>query len=85
GESLPISRVVERHRDQILKGYPSPRGVPNNAGYALDVIARQQPWEPQGPPFNLAPLLCGGEGTLALVTEVTVRLKCMFWDEAMKL
>jgi FAD/FMN-containing dehydrogenase/Fe-S oxidoreductase len=48
--------------------------VPCNAGYSLAALARSQPWEPDGPPFNLAPFLCGSEGTLALVTEVTLRL-----------
>ncbi len=69
-----VCRTVEANLAGIRARYPGARGIPNNAGYALDVIARQKPWEPQGPPFNLAPLLCGAEGTLVLITEVTVRL-----------
>ncbi|MGQ0657342.1 MAG: FAD-binding oxidoreductase [Chromatiales bacterium] len=66
--------TVTRHAEAIVAGYPSLRGIPNNAGYALDVLLRGQPWERAGPRFNLAPLLCGAEGTLALVTSVTLKL-----------
>ena len=69
-----VCQLLEANLTRIRARYPGARGIPNNAGYALDVIARQQPWEPQGLPFNLAPLLCGAEGTLALITEVTVQL-----------
>lgn len=69
-----LTGIVGRHRDTILAQYPSARGIPNNAGYALDVLAGMQPWVEGGSAFNLAPLLCGAEGTLALVTEVTVHL-----------
>ncbi|MGH8580793.1 MAG: FAD-binding and (Fe-S)-binding domain-containing protein [Gammaproteobacteria bacterium] len=70
-----LHAILEAHRETVLDRYPSARGIPNNAGYALDVIARQQPWVANGTPFNLAPLLCGSEGTLALVTEIRVRLE----------
>ena len=70
-----VHAILEAHRETVLDRYPSARGIPNNAGYALDVIARQQPWVANGTPFNLAPLLCGSEGTLALVTEIRVRLE----------
>jgi FAD/FMN-containing dehydrogenase/Fe-S oxidoreductase len=69
-----LDQLIGEHRARILERYPSSRGVPNNMGYALDVLARQQPWDPDGPPFNLAPFLCGSEGTLTLVTEITLRL-----------
>ncbi|MGH8660032.1 MAG: FAD-binding and (Fe-S)-binding domain-containing protein [Gammaproteobacteria bacterium] len=70
-----LHAILEAHRGTVLDRYPSARGIPNNAGYALDVIARQQPWVADGTPFNLTPLLCGSEGTLALVTEISLRLE----------
>ena len=72
-----VSLILNNNLDAIHRCYPSVRGIPNNAGYALDVLAAQQPWDPKGQPFNLAPFLCGSEGTLALVTELTLRLQAI--------
>lgn len=69
-----LGDIVDRHLDLIRRSYPSWRGIPNNSGYALDVLARNQPWEAGGPPFNLAPFLCGSEGTLVLITRATLNL-----------
>ncbi|OQW94616.1 MAG: hypothetical protein BWK77_08930 [Verrucomicrobia bacterium A1] len=66
--------LVERHRALILDRSPKPSVRRRNAGYALDALARGRPWVPDGAPFNLARLLCGSEGTLALVTAADVRL-----------
>ncbi len=66
--------TISRHRTAILDQYPSTRGIPNNVGYPLDILARQQPWNSRGEPHNLAPFLCGTEGTLALITSATLRL-----------
>lgn len=73
----------------IATGYPSMRGITSNSGYALDALVRGQPWQVQGGPFNLAGLICGSEGTLAIVTAATlglvdireaVRLCCLHFD-----
>jgi FAD/FMN-containing dehydrogenase/Fe-S oxidoreductase len=72
-----LSSLLTQHRDAILERYPSARGIPNNAGYPLDVLAFQQPWCVDGPPLNLAPFLCGSEGTLAIVTEATLKLAAL--------
>lgn len=69
-----VIEAVSRHRVAIAHGYPSMRGVPSNAGYALETLLRGQPWNREGPRFNLARLLCGAEGTLALVTSITLKL-----------
>ncbi|MGH8478228.1 MAG: FAD-binding and (Fe-S)-binding domain-containing protein, partial [Gammaproteobacteria bacterium] len=69
-----VLEVIDAHRELILQRYPRPGVVRRNTGYALDVLARGRPWVADGPPFNLARLLCGSEGTLALVTEATLRL-----------
>lgn len=69
-----VFQAIDRHRALILERFPSPDGIPRNAGYPLDVLARGQPWDSRGPPFNLARLLGGSEGTLALVSEIEVNL-----------
>ncbi|WP_051149784.1 FAD-binding and (Fe-S)-binding domain-containing protein [Methylohalobius crimeensis] len=69
-----VYHLIEAHRDLILLRFPRPDHIPRNAGYALDVLASGQPWVPQGPAFNLARLLCGSEGGLALVTEIELNL-----------
>ncbi len=69
-----VYHAIDRHRDTLLDRYPSARGIPSNSGYALDRLAQGRPWNPEGGPFNLAPFLCGSEGTLALITEITVNL-----------
>ncbi len=69
-----ICQMIDDHRDQILERYPRHDVLRRNTGYALDILARSQPWEPDGPPLNISRLLCGSEGTLALVTEATLNL-----------
>jgi len=64
--------LVESHRDLILKQYPKPEIVRRNMGYPLDYLANSQPWDAGGPAFNLAPFLCGTEGTLALMTKAVL-------------
>ncbi len=56
--------VVRRHERLIRERYP--RTLRRNAGYGLDtVLAQMQDGDPLGS-VNLAKLLCGSEGTLAL-------------------
>lgn len=69
-----VFEIVDQNRESILKAFPKPDVKRRNGGYALDRLAQQQPWYPEGEPFNLAPFLCGSEGTLALVTEATLNL-----------
>ena len=62
--------LVSRHREAILEAYPDPSVIRRNTGYALDVLARHhRPFNPDGKPFSLVPLLCGSEGTLGLFLE----------------
>jgi len=69
-----IMGVINQHRDLILRRYPKPEIIRRNTGYPLDVLANSQPFNSQGPPFNLAPFLCGTEGTLALTLSATLNL-----------
>jgi FAD/FMN-containing dehydrogenase/Fe-S oxidoreductase len=59
-----VSALVCRHADRIAKTWPQ---VPRNAaGYALAALLRPEA-------LNLARLIVGSEGTLAMVTEATLR------------
>lgn len=69
---------VDTHRSEILRRFPDPADVPCNAGYALHVLARRQPWLESAPAFNLSDLVCGSEGTLGLIAEATVKLVPVF-------
>jgi FAD/FMN-containing dehydrogenase/Fe-S oxidoreductase len=69
-----LTEVVGNDADSITTRYPSVRGIPNNAGYPLDVLAAGRPWRPDGADLNVAPFLCGSEGTLAIITGLTLRL-----------
>lgn len=69
-----VFELVDQHRSTILRHSPKPTVRRRNTGYALDALAEGRPWRPEGPPFNLARLICGSEGTLALVTAARVRL-----------
>jgi FAD/FMN-containing dehydrogenase/Fe-S oxidoreductase len=66
--------LLAAERGEIQARYDRLRGVPNNCGYPLDLLLRQRPFAPAGPPFNLAPFLAGSEGTLVLATRLRLRL-----------
>lgn len=76
-----IYREVERimsdpvHRESIMAGYPE-RTIPRrNTGYSIDDLLHSEPFTPgAGRKVNLARLICGSEGTLAIVTEVKLGL-----------
>lgn len=62
-------------RENLLKEFPDPSIHRRNTGYALDILAASKAYNPQSKnPFNIAQLLAGSEGTLAITTEVTLRL-----------
>lgn len=67
-------KVIEQHRDSILRAYPHAEIIRRNTGYALDKLCEMQPFNPAGQPFNLCELLCGSEGTLAITTSAKVAL-----------
>jgi len=69
-----VIAAIDAHEAAITTGYPSARGITSNSGYALDALARGQPWNAQGRRFNLAGMICGSEGTLAIVTAATLAL-----------
>jgi len=61
-------------RETIEREYPKPGIHRRNTGYAVDMLLRQHPFTPGGPPFNLATMLCGSEGTLAVTSAIKLDL-----------
>lgn len=66
--------LIEENKEAILKAYPHPEIIRRNTGYALDKLCTMQPFNPDGRPFNMAELLCGSEGTLAMTVSAKLRL-----------
>jgi FAD/FMN-containing dehydrogenase/Fe-S oxidoreductase len=66
--------LIQEHREAIIENYPHPEIIRRNTGYALDRLCEMQPFDSDGRPFNMAELLCGSEGTLAIITSAKVRL-----------
>ena len=59
---------------EIVKEYPHPSVPRRNTGYALDLMLQTSPFSENGENINLARLLAGSEGTLAVVTEIKLNL-----------
>jgi FAD/FMN-containing dehydrogenase/Fe-S oxidoreductase len=60
-----VARLVREHEDEIAARYP--KVMRRVGGYNLDELAF-------GRAFNLAKLVCGSEGTLAVILDVTLQL-----------
>ncbi len=76
-----IYREAERimtdpgHRESIMNDYPEKTIPRRNTGYALDDLLYSEPFTAgAGRKVNLARLICGSEGTLAIVTEAKLGL-----------
>lgn len=67
-------RLLSQYKEAIREAYPHPEITRRNTGYALDRLCEMEPFTPGGRPFNLAELLCGSEGTLALTVDAEVNL-----------
>ncbi len=78
-----VFAAVDRHRDAILAAFPDPGVIRRNTGYALDALALGQPWVAGGLPFNLAAIICGSEGTLALITAIRLKLAPLVGGKAL--
>lgn len=61
-----VTRIVDEYREDIRERYP--KIMRRNTGYLLDELVDESK------PFNLARLICGSEGTLALITRARMKL-----------
>lgn len=59
-------------RDEIEKEFPKPSIPRRNTGYAIDLLAINQPFNTNGDAFNFCKLIAGSEGTLMFITEIKV-------------
>lgn len=66
--------IVTKHADAIRANFPHPEIIRRNTGYAIDKLLEMSPLTPGGRPFNMAELLCGSEGTLAMTKQAIVKL-----------
>lgn len=61
-----VTRIVDEYREDIEAVYP--KIMRRNTGYLLDELTDTSK------PFNMSRLICGSEGTLALIAEAKVKL-----------
>ena len=66
--------LLKKNKGRIVENYPHPDIIRRNTGYALDRLCEMDPITPGGRFFNLAELLCGSEGTLAMTASAKVNL-----------
>jgi FAD/FMN-containing dehydrogenase len=64
----------DENRKEIETQFPHPSVPRRNHGYAIDILAKMQPFDPNGEAFNFSKLIAGSEGTLALVTSMKLHL-----------
>jgi FAD/FMN-containing dehydrogenase/Fe-S oxidoreductase len=65
------------NQDEIVSGFPDPKVVRRNTGYALDEVLETPPYRGKNArysSFNLCKLLAGSEGTLLFITEAKLNL-----------
>ena len=67
-----VARIVQSNADEIRARFP--RLVRRNAGYGLDLILAQLDRGIAPEELDLSGLICGSEGTLAVVVGATLRL-----------
>lgn len=58
----------------IEKEFPRISIPRRNTGYAIDMLARMQPFTDNGDVFNFSSLIAGSEGTLAFITAAKIKL-----------
>ncbi|MDP2088451.1 MAG: FAD-linked oxidase C-terminal domain-containing protein [Flavobacteriaceae bacterium] len=61
-------------QNEIIENFPHPEIHRRNTGYAVDELLKSDLFGAAEPSINLAKLLCGSEGTLAITTEITLKL-----------
>lgn len=61
----------------IEKDFPKVSIERRNTGYAIDMLARMQPFNSNGAAFNFSSLIAGSEGTLAFITSAKIKLSAL--------
>lgn len=63
-----------KNQENIRDEYPDASINRRNTGYAIDLMLRERPFEPEGKAFNFSRLIAGSEGTLCFITEIKLNL-----------
>lgn len=62
------------NQQSIREGFPKKTVERRNTGYAVDMLLETAPFTAGGENFNFCKLIAGSEGTLALITEIKLRV-----------
>lgn len=71
--AVKVAAIVLKRADLIRERFP--KTIRRNAGYGLDLILKQLDGGMPPEDLDLTGLICGSEGTLALVVSATLRLR----------
>lgn len=71
---LQATLSVPERQAAIREAFPKATIDRRNTGYAVDLLLQQQPFNPDGRPFNFCELLSGSEGTLAFTTSIKIHV-----------
>ena len=66
--------VEETNASEIRKNYPPAALHRRNTGYALDELLNTSIFSESNRAFNVCDLIAGSEGTLAFITEITLKI-----------
>ena len=61
-------------QEQIIGNFPKPEIHRRNTGYAIDELIKTEVFSSSNERFNMCKLLSGSEGTLAFMTQITLKL-----------
>ncbi len=81
GRNDPIARKLGRRVAAVVRQYAAliherfPKLIRRNAGYSLDLILRQLDAGVAPEDLDLTALICGSEGTLAVITAARLKLR----------
>ena len=72
--TLKEKLASEAWQNKIRAAYPHPEIHRRNMGYAVDQLLDKKPFNENGDDFSLCPLICGSEGTLAIISRIKLKL-----------